>query len=57
MEKICEVVKCLTCDVMIIWQRTIRTARNNGFDQIVAVGYHENVNVMIKLVKGNTRRE
>ena len=33
------------------------TARNNGFDQIVAAGYHENVNVMIKLVKGNTRRE
>ena len=35
----------------------MRTARNNGFDQIVAAGYHENLNVMIKLVKGNTRRE
>ena len=35
----------------------MRTARNNGFDQIVAAGNHDNVNVMIKLVKGNARRE
>ena len=45
MEKICEAVKCLASDVMINWQRTMRTARNNGFDQIVAAGYHENVNL------------
>ena len=35
----------------------MRTARNNGFDQIVAAEYHENVNFMIKLGKGNARRE
>ena len=57
MKNICEAVKCLASDIMINWQRTMRTARNNGFDQIVAAGYHENLNVMIKLVKGNTRRE
>ena len=57
MEKICEAVKCLASDVMINWQRVMHTARNNGFDQIVAAGYHEDVNVMIKLVKGNGRRE
>ena len=59
MEKTCEAVKCLTSDVMINWQRTMRTARNNGFDQIVAAGYHENVNLcpINQLVKGNTQRE
>ena len=36
----------------------MRMARmNNGFDQIVVAGNHENVNVMFKLVKGNARRE
>ena len=58
MEKICEAVKCLASDIMINWQRAMRMARtNNGFDQIVAAGNHENVNVMFKLVKGNARRE
>ena len=41
MEKICEAAKCLASDAMINWQGAMRTARNNGFDQIVAVGYHE----------------
>ena len=36
MEKICEAVKCLASDVMINWQKAMRTARDNGFDQIVA---------------------
>ena len=30
LEKIYEAVKCLASDVMIDWQRAMRTARNNG---------------------------
>ena len=56
MEKICEAVKFLASDVMINWQKALRPARN-CFVQIVAAGYYENVNVMIKLVKGNAWRE
>ena len=57
MEKICEAVKCSASDVMINWQRAMRTPRNNGFDQNVARGIMKIVNVMIKLVKGNARSE
>ena len=39
-EKVCEAAKCLASDVMINWQRAMRMARNNVFDQIVATGCH-----------------
>ena len=54
MEKICEAVKCLASWLTGKGQ----CARHEimVLINIVATGYHESVNVMIKLVKGNARR-
>ena len=39
--RIWRAVKCLASDAMINWPRATHTARNNGFDCNVAVGYGE----------------